>query len=226
MSRTRFAGLDGCASGWVCVVLDERGFVSSSLYSDFASAMGGLSSVAAIGVDMPLGLVEIGDREADRAARAYLKGQASSVFSAPPRPVVGAASYPEALEIARRVNGKGLSKQSFNIVPKMIEVDAFVGDERLHEVHPEVSFRILNGDEKLSRKKSWGGVAARLKLLRSAAIELPDDLGEAGDAGVDDVLDAAVAAWSARRIARRKARSYPDESDQVDRSGRVIRILG
>jgi predicted RNase H-like nuclease len=49
--------------------------------------------------------------------------------------------------------------------------------------------------------------------LRAAGIELPDDLGEAGAAGVDDVLDAAAVAWSAHRIARGMARSLPEQPE-------------
>jgi predicted RNase H-like nuclease len=43
-------------------------------------------------------------------------------------------------------------------------------------------------------------------------IELPDDLGEAGVAGFDDVLDAAAAAWSAACIAAGEAQSLPPDA--------------
>ncbi len=41
----------------------------------------------------------------------------------------------------------------------------------------------------------------RRALLAGAGIDLPDEPGRAGRAAPDDVLDAAAAAWSARRIA-------------------------
>jgi predicted RNase H-like nuclease len=53
----------------------------------------------------------------------------------------------------------------------------------------------------------------RRRLLASNGIELPDDLQDAGAAGVDDVLDAAAAAWSAARIAGGTARSFPPEPE-------------
>ena len=49
----------------------------------------------------------------------------------------------------------------------------------------------------------------RRRLLEEAGVVLPSELGEAGAAGTDDVLDAAAAAWSATRIARGEAVSLP-----------------
>src|SRR5687768_8917371 len=61
------------------------------------------------------------------------------------------------------------------------------------------------------RQEMLGGVVLRRRLLAREGVAIPDDLGELGEhAGVDDVLDAAVAAWSARRYAAGIARSYPD----------------
>ena len=58
---------------------------------------------------------------------------------------------------------------------------------------------------------SWraSGISFRRGLLLGAGIELPDDLGEAGAAGIDDVLDAAVVAWSSHWIALGEAESLP-----------------
>ena len=99
-----------------------------------------------------------------------------------------------------------------------------VGDARLFEVHPEVSFARLAGRTLDSSKKSWNGAAQRRALLAGVGIELPNDLGPAGTAPVDDVLDAAVAAWSASRIAAGEAVSLPATPGRRDRSGRLIAI--
>jgi hypothetical protein len=54
----------------------------------------------------------------------------------------------------------------------------------------------------------------RRLLADTAGIVLPDDLGPAGRAAaVDDVLDAAAAAWTARRVAHGQARPLPDPPD-------------
>jgi predicted RNase H-like nuclease len=80
----------------------------------------------------------------------------------------------------------------------------------------EVSFRAMNDGKPLDhRKKSAGGALERLELLRGYGIELVD-LEDIGGAPLDDVLDAAAAAWSAERIATGKAVSLPDPPEFVD----------
>lgn len=61
-------------------------------------------------------------------------------------------------------------------------------------------------------KHTWAGIEERRRLLVVAGIELPSDLGGAGArAGVDDVVDAAAAAWTVRRFAEERARRLPLE---------------
>ena len=82
------------------------------------------------------------------------------------------------------------------------------------EAHPELSFAALAGAPLATRKSTWAGAAARRSLLARAGIDVPDDLGLAGaQAGVDDVLDAAVLAWTARRVAAGTARARPTPPD-------------
>ena len=82
------------------------------------------------------------------------------------------------------------------------------------EVHPEVSFTQLAG-EPLPRKKTWAGAARRRELLEKEGIVLPGDLGPAGEAAVDDILDAAVAAWTARRVHAATAIPLPDPPEPL-----------
>jgi predicted RNase H-like nuclease len=57
-----------------------------------------------------------------------------------------------------------------------------------------------------------------------AGIVLPDDLGSAGRAAaVDDVLDAAAAAWTARRVAHGQAHPLPDPPEHLT-DGRTAAI--
>lgn len=218
-----YVGVDGCRRGWVAVGLTDDGFERGGLFDTFAEVMGAHANATAIGVDMPLGLIEGGSRAADAAARRGLPGQASSVFSAPVRGVLEARDYTDARRISLEACGKSLSKQAFNLVVKIAEVDAFVDHPRLYEVHPELSFRLLGG-RRLLGKKTWGGLCERLSLLRGEGIEIPYDLGGAGAVGIDDVVDAAVAAWSARRIARQVDESFSGDPPERDRSGRLIAI--
>jgi predicted RNase H-like nuclease len=80
----------------------------------------------------------------------------------------------------------------------------------------------MNDDAPLNHgKRSAAGALLRIDLLRSQGIEL-GDLNSAASAPLDDVLDAAAAAWSAHRIARRLARTLPEQPEIVD--GRPVGI--
>lgn len=128
-----------------------------------------------------------------------------------------AASYQDALRVARNLGAAGISKQSFGLAPKILEVDEIVRvDDRVVEVHPEVSFRGMAGQPLKHSKKSWNGASQRRLLLAQHDIVLPDRLGGAGVAPVDDVLDAAAAAWTADRISRGKAASLPSPPEPLD----------
>jgi predicted RNase H-like nuclease len=91
----------------------------------------------------------------------------------------------------------------------------------LYEVHPEVSFRHLGGAPMAYAKTTWNGQVARRTALVAHGIEVPDDIGAAGRAAPDDVLDAAVAAWSAHRIATGRAVSYPDPPQRAASGERI-----
>jgi predicted RNase H-like nuclease len=141
----------------------------------------------------------------------------SSVFPTPPRSVLEAASYQEALGVSRNLGLAGISKQSFGLALRILEVDEIArSDLRVLQVHPEVSFRAMAGQPLKYSKKSWNGASLRRLLLAQHDIVLPDDLGEAGLAPVDDVLDAAAAAWTADRLARGKAVSIPEPPEEVE----------
>lgn len=221
-----FIGVDGHPKGWIAVAINSRRFVGAQSFATFAELMEEYAAAKVIGVDMPIGLVNAPAREADTAARGALIGQASSVFNAPPRKALRAKTHAEASAISQQVCDKGLSRQSFALFEKIRQVDAHEHDARLFEVHPEVSFREMNGGQRLSKKKSWAGMHARVALLSAHGITIPTDLGstDADAVPVDDVLDAAVAAWSARRIHQGKARLLPPNSSQRTASGRVIAI--
>jgi len=219
-------GVDGCRQGWVVVRIGPEGALDAGCFARFDEVMRAHSDAAVVGVDMPLGLVDAGPREADRAARAFLTGQTSSIFSAPPRSALAARDYREAVVFSEAATGKGLSRQSFALFEKIREVDRFVADPRVMEVHPEVAFRCMSGGEPVGRKKSYGGMRRRLALLEAQGVALPESLGPADAIGIDDVIDAAAVAWTARRIARGEALRLPADDLQRDASGRSIAIWG
>lgn len=211
-------GLDGCRRGWVGITL-RSGRVSGAILVDHvADAVAAVPSAAVIAIDIPIGLPASGRRAADELARQELGPRRSSVFYAPPRDVLLEDSYAAANDTAKLLHGFGISKQSYMLRDKILEVDALVGsDSRIYEVHPELAFRVM-GDTELAPKKSYAGARQRLGLLADAGIVLPDDLGPAGTVALDDVLDAAAAAWVGQRIAEGTAGSLPSPPD-VDATG-------
>ena len=209
-------GVDGWRGGWVAVALQGEQFAGALTVSHFTQVLDAWPSAAAIGVDIPIGLLDTGLRQTDAVARKFLERRGSSIFNTPTRPAVDAETYDEANAAQREAADQGLSRQSWALVPKIREIDALRDDPRLAEVHPEVSFRVLSGSPLAFSKKTWGGHVERRNLLTSAGIHLPDDLVSANPVPPDDVLDAAVAAWSARRIALGQARSFPDSPTQRD----------
>jgi predicted RNase H-like nuclease len=216
-------GIDGYTGGWVAVDLLEGRFAGAHVVGPHALRELCDDRVCVIGVDMPIGLVDDA-READSAAREALKPRGASVFPAPPRSAIAATAYEEANRIARETLGRGMSQQTYALISKIRFVDALSCDTRIHEVHPELSFLALAGGVPLSHgKKTWRGQAQRRELLAAVGIVLPSDLGAANEVPPDDVLDAAAAAWSASRIARGEAQSYPPAPSQRD-GARVIAI--
>jgi predicted RNase H-like nuclease len=206
----RVAGVDGTRGGWIAILLENGRFVADVSLTPITTTFQELGDVDVIAVDVPIGY---GPRQADAAARRFLRGAASTVFSTPPR---------ELLEIPFGP-GLGLSAQAHALGPRILHVTSLAAtDARIYEVHPEVCFRAMNNGTPLrNRKKSADGALERINLLRRNGIEL-GELGPSATAPLDDVLDAAAAAWSAQRIADRVAETLPNPPELVD--GRQIAI--
>jgi predicted RNase H-like nuclease len=90
-------------------------------------------------------------------------------------------------------------------------------------VHPELSFATIGDAVVEEPKRTWAGQRRRARLLAEVGIGVPDELGAAGAAGPDDVLDAAAVAWSATRIAAGDQRCVPDPPER-DAANRPIAI--
>ncbi|MBB4780126.1 DUF429 domain-containing protein [Streptomyces rapamycinicus] len=220
-------GVDACRTGWVAVTLDGEGrFAGADTAGALSELLGRVPDAAVVAVDMPLGLLAEGWREAEALARAKVAPHGSRVFPVPPREVWEADDHDDANRISQRLTGQKVNSQTWGLAAKLREANACRdgGDHRLYEVHPEVSFAALDEGRPVSwSKKSWNGQAVRRRLLEARGIVLPDDLGAAGRVPPDDVLDAAAAAWSARRVALRAARSLPDPP-QVTETGLPVAI--
>jgi predicted RNase H-like nuclease len=206
----RVAGIDGCRIGWVVATtgIDEGAGVDVAVVGALDEVIAALrdGSLDVVGIDMPIGLPDTVARASDREARRRLGRRGSSVFPTPARAALHATDYAGASAANRAALGVGLSKQSFHLLAKIREVDALVDpalQPRLAEVHPESSFLELAGAPLAHGKKTTEGRAERAALLATTMPGLDRFVAAAGrGVGADDVLDAAVAAWTARRIAR------------------------
>jgi predicted RNase H-like nuclease len=206
-------GADACKTGWIAVVVDDTGVLAAHYLPGITSLPAIVPNASVVAIDIPIGLPESGRREADVAARSFLGPRRNSVFFTPPRAAVEAATHAEATAASLRLTGFGLSRQSFALAPKVREVDTWIRHAPwpVYEVHPEVSFAILLGAPASAPKKSWAGMSERRRGLARAGLTLDHIHGDAAiRAAVDDMLDAAVAAWSALRIARGQALTIPD----------------
>jgi predicted RNase H-like nuclease len=207
-------GVDACKTGWVGVVLDQgvASAYSGRTIAELVSVAEAASPLAVVAIDIPIGLADKGPRQADLRAREIVGARRSSVFMTPARTVIQIESHAAAAQLSRQLTGAAISIQAFSLRTKILEVDAWIQKQnrRVVEVHPEVSFARMPGAHRLESKATWAGVEQRRALLAAEGIRLVGDLGHAGRAaGVDDVLDAAAAAWSARRVASGEAVSLP-----------------
>jgi predicted RNase H-like nuclease len=207
------AGADGCRGGWVFFAVNGVSRTTKAPYSDtFVRVERELAQIlrarpkalVSLAIDIPIGLVER-SRECDLKARELLgKPRSNSVFPAPCRAALSAASYTEGSEINLSKTDKRLTLQAWGIVPKIKEIDdALPGTtpDWVFEVHPELCFWAMNHRTPMRHgKKRPAGRLERVNLLVQYFPRIEDHLA-ARDSGVsaDDLLDGAAAAWTALR---------------------------
>jgi len=223
------AGVDGCRAGWLCVLTEAQSGAPETvlIVPSFAEVLA-LDDVAMIAVDIPIGVPAIalaGGRGCDAALRANLGGRQSSVFTVPARAAVAELDYRRACEVAFGASDppRMVSKQCFNIFPKIREVDAVMSpeaQERVAECHPEGAFWAMNGEHPMSEPKKLKsrpyppGLELRRTLLKKAGYPeqfLTERRFRPSQAGEDDFLDACACAWTARRVLQGRARRFPEE---------------
>jgi predicted RNase H-like nuclease len=71
-----------------------------------------------------------GERLSDLGARRILKARKSSIFPVPCREAVYMESYEKACEVNEKLTGKRISKQAWNIIPKIRDVDSFLVENK------------------------------------------------------------------------------------------------
>jgi predicted RNase H-like nuclease len=191
-------------------------------------------------IDIPIGLKEevMEERRCDKEARKLLKQpRSSSVFRVPCRQAVYMDLEEEARKVNKRVTNKGFSRQTWNIMRKIREVDEFLHEnpdarKRIREIHPEVLFYALNDDKPMKyNKKRQEGFRERVRILcdldqnpidliEKASVEIPRS-----EAKKDDFLDALAASITAW-LYHDNLRSIPNEREEDPRHLPMEMVIG
>ncbi|WP_440999666.1 DUF429 domain-containing protein [Fodinibius sp. SL11] len=229
-------GIDGCRVGWIAISLDDEGAGYWLLESD-EELKEYIEKFDRIFIDVPIGLTEEEYvRECDDELRDILgPDYKASVFNPPIRPALHAPTYAEASMTSYEITGKKISTQAWNITPNIKTVDQFLqNDEELQdkvfESHPELLFRILNGNNSILQKKATKkGLRHRLKLLKDRSKYADDffrDIKEEyrrNQVDEDDIVDAMALAWFALQSTEKELKTLP-ENPPTDSTGLTMAI--
>ncbi len=233
--KVQVAGVDGCKGGWlVGIFCMENGKYKEGNFivaENFETVLSKTANCDLVCIDIPIGLSENENpRKCDVEARKILAvPRASSVFPPPVRQCLSAKNYEDACDISLKIKGKKLSKQSFFIMDKIRQVDELMTpalQEKIREVHPEVSFWALNNEKPMRlAKKKLTGCQERINLLRAEFANVAEEAAKKPEgAAADDVLDVFVAGWTAAQILRQKVRTLP-EKPEIDSKGLRMEIV-
>lgn len=159
-------------------------------------------------IDIPIGLPKDEERACDLKAKSLLGRYHSRVFMTPPRAVVEQTDYEEANARSREIVSKGLSKQAWNILPKVRAIDELLRaspqlGSRVNECHPEVALWGITRRVIESKKATNKGHAERIEILEEvlhdprAMFDHSREMFKRTDVKDDDIVDAMICAATA-----------------------------
>jgi predicted RNase H-like nuclease len=238
-------GVDGCRGGWLAIGLsiDDAAYefgVYESLHDIWQTHQ---SHTQRLLIDSPIGLLPEQERNVEAAARRRIPGRSSSVFSVPTRRALELAherdfasdAYSDVCDLNQQLTGKRFSRQTWHILPRIHEVDAFLQQNHdarntIYEAHPEVLFASLNTTDNLQpmrySKKKGIGFYERVQILQQYRPDAFDIIQTIYDTHKkqlvdDDIVDALVCAVSATFP---ELRTIP-ASPQTDTTGLPMQIV-
>ena len=218
-------GIDGCRSGWLTTrILDDKSLsfhVIKNLKDSYLKDL----NLTHVGIDMPLELSPTGKRPAEVEARFLLKKRSCTIFSPPTISALECESYLDACEINFRDCGNRISKQSWNLFPKIKETQKFFKNKlitkpSIYEIHPELSFMAMNNMKVIElSKKTDLGRKIRIKLIQKFfpkfSFESVRNEYKKNQVLDDDILDSVSVLWSTQRIVDNIANFVPKNSEKI-----------
>jgi predicted RNase H-like nuclease len=233
----KYVGVDGCPAGW-CAVIKEENDWHTAVYTDIAELWSKHKDAALILIDMPIGVLDDGtDRPCDYKVRKLIGKRRSSLFPMPCRAALYASSYEEASLTNFKITGKKLSREMWNIMPKMRQLNDFLVNNTealavIKETHPELCFTGLSAGrpmEYAKKKEKDPAFEERLRVLISycsganALIEKALKEYQRRYVARDDIVDAMALAIMAS-FGIDKLQSIP-EKPEFDAKGLPMQML-
>ncbi|MCC5830347.1 MAG: DUF429 domain-containing protein [Phycisphaeraceae bacterium] len=200
-------GIDGCRAGWLMARTSPGREPIFGIEPEIDALIDHRSSrTRYLLIDMPIGLPggTHHQRTCDRLARRLVGPRRSSIFSPPARSALAATDYQHACALNFAATGRKISRQTWNIMPRIAEVDARLRREpslvgRLIESHPEACFAATLDTPLEYPKKSRDGIQLRIGIIKRLAESLGVLIGRdtfspqsLPGCGRDDLIDALV----------------------------------
>ncbi|WP_127845020.1 DUF429 domain-containing protein [Psychroflexus aestuariivivens] len=230
----KIAGIDSCPSGWI-VILFEKNKFSALLVENITELISFHPDLDCILIDIPIGLSsENFKRNIEEKMRKFLPERGSTIFTPACRKAVYAENYEGAKSINKKVLGKSLSIQSFNISKKIKEIDLYFDTKpqslEIYESHPEICFKQLNNNKVLmSKKTSPEGFQERFELLISKYPQLQNLYKDIqlqypkSKVKPDDILDAMVLCVTNLK-SQNNGFQFIENENKTDQKGIQIKI--
>ncbi|MFD0933182.1 DUF429 domain-containing protein [Psychroflexus salinarum] len=230
----KIAGIDSCPLGWVVILHDYKKFSFEAVKS-IDELMELHPDLNRVFIDIPIGLSSIDfTRTIENKLRKELGNRSSTIFTPASRKAIYASDYDKARDINKRVLGKSISIQSYNISKKIKEIDQFMvykTDElEIYESHPEICFKYLNDLDVIQTKKSTKeGFEERFQLLKQHYPQLEKlyqniiQTFTKSKVKPDDILDAMVLCVSNLKSSPSGLNFIEDEHN-IDEKGIFIKV--
>jgi predicted RNase H-like nuclease len=171
-------GIDGCKYGWVCAIVSDGESWEIELYKTLEDVLRKYPTEQKF-IDIPIGLVDSGDRVCDTEAKTLLGTAHMSIFHPPVNCLLKHYStltdelgymdkFRKTNEYALLKNHNRLSIFAFGIIKKILEASNTLKEHsgnNFQEFHPELLYRQLNPN--LAKKKEALGLKQRIRLMQS-----------------------------------------------------------